>query len=145
MRPALRRGRPVRGPVRALRRWLLAAAAFALALPPALGVAARAAEHGVAAALAAHGLLLLAAGIVTGGVFPLAVAVRLAAGEPVARAASGVEAADHAGAAAGALCGAVLFVPVLGLVRSTLLLAGLLALAALGAAWAERRATKIGR
>ena len=96
-----------------------------------------------AAAVAVHGALLLAAGLATGGVFPLAVAVRLASGDTVVRAAGTVEAADHAGAGAGALFGAVLFVPLLGLARCALLLAVLLALEALAVAWAERRAAKI--
>ncbi|MGE5125644.1 MAG: hypothetical protein ACM3PV_05095 [Betaproteobacteria bacterium] len=123
---------------RMLRVWLSAAVVFSASLPLTLAAAARASRESTIAAFAAHAALLLAAGLVTGGLFPLAVEVRLASGERVAEAAGRIEAADHLGAALAALSGAVLFLPLLGLLRSSLLLAGLLAVAAVLAARAER-------
>jgi spermidine synthase len=119
------------GAVRALRLSLGAALVFAATLPWTLPAAARAAGGGAFAALLAHGALLLAAGVVTGGIFPIAAEARLAAGEGAGEAAGRLEAADHVGAAAAALVGAVLFVPVLGATGSVWLLAGLVAVALL--------------
>jgi spermidine synthase len=68
-----------------------------------------------AAAFVVHGLLMAAAGAATGGVVPAATAVLERAGrDPVAMGAA-LEGADHGGAAVGALAGAVILVPVLGL------------------------------
>ncbi|MBN2194186.1 MAG: hypothetical protein JW751_15320 [Polyangiaceae bacterium] len=78
-----------------------------------------------------HWLLLLLAGAGTGAVFPAAAATLLAAGGNTRSAASSIELADHAGAALGALFTPALFVPVLGLGRSTLLLTVLLGLGSL--------------
>jgi spermidine synthase len=121
------------GSVRGLRLALGAATAFAAVLPWTLPAAARASAGSTFAALLSHGALLLAAGVVTGGVFPLAATVRLAAGDGPGEAAGRLETADHVGAAVTALLGAVLFVPRLGTSGSAWLLAALLA-AALAAA-----------
>lgn len=115
--------------LRALRLSLGAVVAFAVLLPWALGAAARTSEAGTAAVLLAHAALLLAAGAAAGGVFPMAVFVRLAAGDGPGEAAGRLESADHAGAAVAALTGAVLFVPLLGIERSAWLLAALVAVA----------------
>ncbi len=115
--------------VRALRLSLVAAALFALTLPVTLGAASRASAGGPWAALLSHAALLLAAGVVTGGVFPVAAQVRLAAGDGPSEAAGRLETADHVGAAGSALLGAVLFVPLLGIAGSVWLLAGLVAVA----------------
>jgi spermidine synthase len=117
------------GAVRALRLSLGAAALFAATLPWTLPAAARASGGGALAALLAHAALLLAAGVVTGGLFPIAAEVRLAGGDGPGEAAGRLEAADHAGAAAAALLGAVVFVPLLGVTSSLWLLAALVALA----------------
>jgi spermidine synthase len=117
------------GALRALRLSVAAAALFALALPFALAAAARASADGVGGALLGHGALLLAAGAATGGVFPVAAEVRLAAGDGPGDAAGHLEAADHVGAAAAALLGSALFVPLLGLTGTVWLLAGLVAVA----------------
>jgi spermidine synthase len=117
------------GASRALRLSLGAAALFAATLPWTLGAAARASGDSVLAALLAHGALLLAAGAVTGGVFPLAAEVRLAAGDAPGEAAGRLETADHVGASGAALLGAVLFVPLLGISDSAWLLAALVGVA----------------
>jgi predicted membrane-bound spermidine synthase len=83
-------------------------------------------------ALLGHAALVLAAGAATGGVFPVAADVRLAAGDGPGDAAGRLETADHVGAAAAALLGAVLFVPLLGLTGTVWLLAGLVAVALAG-------------
>jgi spermidine synthase len=113
------------GAVRALRLSLGAAALFAATLPWTLPAAARASSGGAFAALLAHAALLLAAGVVTGGLFPIAAEVRLAAGDGPGEAAGRLETADHFGAAVAALFGAVLFVPLLGATGSVWLLAAL--------------------
>ena len=118
---------------RALRLCLAGAFVFSASLPFTLEAAARASQGSSAAALVAYGALLLAAGAITGSVFPVAVTVRLAAGESAGEAAGRVETADHAGAAVAALCGALLFVPLLGMALTALLLAALLAVALAGA------------
>jgi spermidine synthase len=123
---------------RALCVCLAGAFVFSAALPFTLDAAARASQGSQTAALLAYGALLLAAGAATGSVFPVAVAVRLAAGDPPGEAAGRVEAADHVGAAVAALCGAVLFVPLLGMALTALLLAALLAVALAGASAAGR-------
>ena len=117
------------GALRALRLSLGAAALFGAALPWTLAAAARASEGGAFAALLSHAALLLAAGVVTGGVFPIAAEVRLSAGDGPGEAAGRLETADHVGAAAAALFGAVLFVPLLGIAGSAWLLAALVAVA----------------
>ena len=99
------------GSVRGLRLALGAAAAFAVLLPWTLPAAARASAGSLLAALVSHGALLLAAGVVTGGVFPLAAEVRLAAGDGPGEAAGRLETADHVGAAVAALAGAVCSCP----------------------------------
>jgi spermidine synthase len=86
-----------------------------------------------------HGALLLAAGVVTGALFPVAAGVLLAAKRGVRATASSVEAADHAGAAIAALAGGVLFIPVLGLTGSAWLLAVLQAASLLGIGLARGR------
>jgi spermidine synthase len=120
--------------VRGLRLSLAAAVLFALTLPFTLEAASRASAGGTWAALLSHAALLLAAGVVTGGVFPVAAQVRLAAGDGPSEAAGRLETADHVGAAVSALLGAVLFVPLLGIAGSTWLLAGLVAVALAAAA-----------
>jgi spermidine synthase len=117
------------GSLRGLRLALGAAAAFAVLLPWTLPAAARASAGGLFAALVSHGALLLAAGVVTGGVFPLAAEVHLAAGDGPGETAGRLETADHVGAALAALSGAVLFVPRLGIDGSAWLLAALVAAA----------------
>jgi spermidine synthase len=117
------------GAARALRLSLGAATLFAATLPWTLAAAARAAEESAFAALLSHGALLLAAGMVTGSVFPLAAEVRLAAGDAPGEAAGRLETADHMGASVAALLGAVLFIPVLGLSGSVWLLAALVGVA----------------
>lgn len=116
----------------ALRLTVVAALAYALALPWTLDAAAGASRSGLLAAALAHGALLAAAGLVTGALFPVAAAVRLAAGDAAGDAAGRLEAADHVGAAVSALVGAVLFIPTLGFTRSAWVLAALLALALVG-------------
>lgn len=120
---------------RLLRIALALATAFGVALPFALRAAAAASVSGPAAVVA-HGALLLAAGAVTGAIFPLATEVRLLAGEPAGTAAGRIETADHAGAAVAALLVAVIFVPRLGLTATAFLLAGLLASTLLSWTWA---------
>jgi spermidine synthase len=117
------------GSVRALRLSLGAAVLFAATLPWTLPAAARASSAGAFAALLAHAALLLAAGVVTGGLFPIAAEVRLAAGDGPGEAAGRLETADHVGAAVAALLGAVLFVPLLGATGSVWLLAALVGVA----------------
>ena len=123
----------------ALRLSLGAAVLFGAALPWTLAAAARASEGGAFAALLAHAVLLLAAGVVTGGVFPIAAEVRLSAGDGAGEAAGRLETADHLGAAAAALLGAVLFVPLLGIAGSVWLLAALVAVALVATAGPGRR------
>ncbi|HXK10306.1 MAG TPA: hypothetical protein VMT70_11720 [Vicinamibacteria bacterium] len=118
------------GAVRALRLTVGVALVFALALPFALAAAARTAALGWA--LLGHAGLLLAAGAATGGVFPVAAEVRLAAGDGAGEAAGRLETADHVGAAGAALLAAVLLVPLLGLSGTVWLLAALLAVALAG-------------
>jgi spermidine synthase len=117
------------GALRALRFSLGAAALFGATLPWTLTAAARASGGGAMAAVLSHAALLLAAGVVTGGVFPIAAEVRLSAGDGPGEAAGRLETADHVGAAAAALLGAVLFVPLLGISGSVWLLAALVAVA----------------
>ncbi len=114
---------------RILRLCLGISTAFGVALPFALMAGARLSNAGSLTAVLAHGALLLAAGVVTGAVFPAAAEVRIAAGETTGAAAGRLETVDHVGAAVAALTGAVVFVPLLGLTRSAVLLAGLLAVA----------------
>ena len=128
----LRAGEGGSGATGPLRLALAGALAYAVALPWTLDAAAEASESGLVAALLAHGALLLAAGVVTGSFFPLGAAVRLAAGAGAGDTAGRLETADHVGAAAAALVGAVFFIPTLGFTRSAWLLAALLALALVG-------------
>ena len=117
------------GAVRALRLSLGAAVLFAATLPWTLPAAARASGGGAFTALFAHAALLLAAGVVTGGIFPIAADVRLATGDGPGEAAGRLETADHVGAAGAALLGAVLFIPLLGAMGAVWLLAALVAVA----------------
>ncbi len=125
------RGEEWAGPT-GLRLALAVALSYAVTLPWTIGAAAQASASGLVAALLAHGALLLAAGVVTGALFPMAAATRLAAGDDAAEAAGRLETADHVGAAVAALFGAVLFIPALGFASSAWLLAALLALALAG-------------
>ena len=70
-----------------------------------------------------HGVLLLVAGMVTGSLFPVAAGVLLAGPRGVRETASGLEAADHLGAAAGAFLPGVILVPLFGLGVTCLLVA----------------------
>jgi len=86
--------------------------------------------------------LVLLAGVVGGAAFPLAGQVYLQQAAGIGRAAGAVEAADHAGACAGALVTGVALVPVLGLASACLLIASIKLLAVgllLGVAVAVRR------
>lgn len=120
----------------ATRRWLMVASgltlAFGAALPLALPVAGAVAESSQFAAVAAHGVLLFLAGLVTGGMFPVGVGVLLAGGASATEAAGRIETSDHWGAALAALAGAVLFIPVFGIVVSGWLIAAILGLAFAG-------------
>jgi predicted membrane-bound spermidine synthase len=69
-----------------------------------------------------HGLLLLAAGLVTGATFPTAAGVLQSVGGEVGTTASRLERADHVGAAVAALVCGVVYIPVLGLVGTAWLL-----------------------
>ena len=111
---------------------------YAFALPWTLRAAVQASAPGLISALLAHGALLLAGGVVTGALFPVASAVRLQSGDDASAAAGRLESADHAGAGAAALVGAVLLIPRLGLARTAWLLAALLVLALVGVAVARR-------
>ncbi len=87
------------------------------------------AERGTLLTLAAHGGLLLLAGLVTGAVFPAAAATLIGEGQGASEAAGRLETADHVGAGLAALFGAVVFIPALGLARSAWLLVVLQGLA----------------
>jgi spermidine synthase len=76
-------------------------------------------------------LLVLAAGVGTGVVFPLSAHIAVLSGRPLARAAGTLDAVDHLGAALGAFLTGVILVPVLGRTITCLLLA--LACALIGA------------
>lgn len=76
-------------------------------------------------------LLVLAAGVGTGVVFPLSAHIAVLSGRPLARAAGTLDAVDHLGAALGAFLTGVILVPVLGRTTTCLLLA--LACALIGA------------
>ena len=138
VRRAVAAGGPCVGEMLALRRALMFALLVGCTVPLLLAAAPALARTGSLPTFVLHALLLLAAGLATGVVFPLAVEVLLAGGEMPGAAAARVEAADHAGAAVAALVGAVLFVPVLGLRASALLLAVLLAVPALAVALSAR-------
>jgi predicted membrane-bound spermidine synthase len=119
----------------ARRRLPLAGAAallFALLMPAAL----RALDHPALGRAALpeilHGALLLLAGVITGSLFPVAAGVLLAGRRGVRETASGLEAADHVGAAVAALLGGVVFIPALGLLGTARLLAALQAVALAG-------------
>jgi spermidine synthase len=111
------------------RAWLLVVCALALlyavALPLTLPAVGRLAEQGPVAALAAHGVLLFLAGLVTGGVFPAGVGALLADGSSATDAAGRIETSDHFGAALAALVSAVLFIPLFGIVATGWLVAAL--------------------
>lgn len=83
------------------------------------------AESGTLLTLAAHGGLLLLAGLVTGALFPAAAATLVGEGQSAGEAAGRLETADHLGAGLAALFGAVVFIPALGLTRSAWLLVAL--------------------
>ncbi len=111
--------------------WLLfGLAAFSAALP---WLQAAAVLEALPMALAQAWLLLLVltAGVGTGLVFPMAGQVAVRRGRPVGRAAGGLDAWDHLGAALGALLAGVVLVPALGRASTCLVLAGLCALAGL--------------
>ncbi len=88
---------------------------FAVLVPIALRAVTRLPAGSSAAAAAMLGGLLLVCGVFTGIPFPLAAAVLLQGGAQTGSAGGAVEAADHAGAMAAALLGAVIFIPALGL------------------------------
>jgi hypothetical protein len=71
----------------------------------------------------AHAALLLAAGMITGSLFPVAAGVLLSGLRGIRETASGLEAADHWGAAGAALLGGVIYIPALGLAATAWLLA----------------------
>jgi predicted membrane-bound spermidine synthase len=83
---------------------------------------------------AGHGALLLAAGCVTGGLFPVAAAALLETGRGAREAAARLSTADHLGAALAALLTAVVLVPALGLAATAWLFATQVGLATLVAA-----------
>jgi spermidine synthase len=68
-------------------------------------------------------LLVLAAGVGTGVVFPLSAHIAIRSGRSLARTAGTLDAADHLGAALGAFLTGVILVPVLGRTTTCLLLA----------------------
>jgi spermidine synthase len=117
--------------LRALRLSLGAAILFGASLPWTLAAAARASLGGAFEAVLSHAALVLAAGVVTGGVFPVAAEVRLSAGDAAGEAAGRLETADHVGAAAAALLGAVLLIPLVGIAGTLWLIAALVAAALL--------------
>ena len=67
-------------------------------------------------------LLLLVAGILTGGEFPLAAKLHLTESKLVGYTAGILDSADHLGACAGALLTGVIFVPLLGVMETCLIL-----------------------
>ena len=72
-----------------------------------------------------HGTLLLAAGVITGSLFPAAAGVLLSERRGIRETAAGLEAADHWGAAVAALLAGIIYVPALGLIPTAWLLAAL--------------------
>jgi spermidine synthase len=125
--------RPSARPLRRLAVLEAAAALLCLACPWLLT---RAVALPDGPALAALLVLAAAGGFVTGLEFPAAVAYRMAGGgTTVERAAGGLDAADHAGAAVGALAIGVILLPALGLGAACALAAALngASLLALGA------------
>jgi predicted membrane-bound spermidine synthase len=76
-------------------------------------------------------LLVLAAGVGTGVVFPLSAHIAVLSGRSLARTAGALDAVDHLGAALGAFLTGLILVPVLGRTTTCLLLA--LACASIGA------------
>ena len=131
-------GRPRPG-LRAILALDLASAAFAAALVLVLALVRGAA--GDWPVQAATFLLVTVSGILGGLVFPLAASVALRDKATPGRAAGAIDAADHAGASAGALVTGVVLVPVLGISGTCLVLAALKAASALlvGAAAATAR------
>jgi spermidine synthase len=119
-----------------VQRWLpavtAAALAFALIMPGALHVLGHPALGRPGFPEILHGALLLAAGLITGCLFPVAAGVLLSGPRGVRETASDLEAADHAGAAGAALLGGVLFIPLLGLSGTAWLLLALQAVAFVG-------------
>ncbi|HEX7581287.1 MAG TPA: hypothetical protein VF580_14920, partial [Thermoanaerobaculia bacterium] len=122
------------------RRALLAAVTVAgvtgLAVSWAISALSRLSGSPAALTLAAYAALLLACGLVTGSLFPVAMRAFLASEPGSLQAAGRFETADHAGAAVAALVSAVILVPDLGLTAT----AGLAALLMLAAATAVARA-----
>ncbi len=122
-------------PERSRRRLLLTTAAaffFALAMPGVLrGLGAPALLRPGIPDLV-HALLLLASGIITGSLFPVAAGVLLSGREEIRETAGRLEAADHWGAALAALLGGIVTIPVLGLAKTAWLLAALEAAAVAG-------------
>jgi len=110
------------------RTWLVATSALALGFGILLSlsflllpaIAGRAVQSSAPFLFALHGALLLAAGFVTGCVFPSSAGALLGADGSTAqlrsaKAAGAIESADHAGAAVAALLASILFIPVFGL------------------------------
>ena len=124
-------------PARTLPATLLATGATFAAIAVLLPLLATLSAAPRVAALGAHLSLLLLAGAATGGLFPVAAAALLAAGEDAGKTAARFASADHLGAAAAALLSGVVLVPALGM-RATGLLAAALVLSA-GAASARTR------
>ena len=73
--------------------------------------------------LAPDNILVLAAGVGTGVVFPLSAHIAVLSGRSLARTAGALDAVDHLGAALGAFLTGVILVPVLGRTTTCLLLA----------------------
>jgi spermidine synthase len=138
---ALRRGAEL--PAGRARDWLPAITAgallFALAVPSALHALGRPALDRSGLPDLLHAALLLAAGLVTGGLFPVAAGVLLAARRDTLQTAGALETADHAGAAVAALVGGVVLIPALGLTGTAWLLAALQAVVLAGALLARHR------
>lgn len=125
------------------RRWLPAVTAaallFSLAVP---GLLRRLGDPGlqrIGIPDLLHGALLLAAGAVTGSLFPVAAGSLLSSRRGIRETAGGLEAADHWGAAVAALLGGVIYIPALGLAATAWLLAALEAAALAGVLLASFR------
>ena len=129
-------------------RWLAAVTAaalgFALLLPGALRWLGSPALDAATLPGLLHGLLLLVAGLITGSLFPVAAGALLAGRHGVRAAASGLEAADHAGAAVAALLGGVIFIPALGLTGTAWLVVALEIAALVGVGLALPRREEAG-
>jgi spermidine synthase len=107
----------------------LVALAFAAVIPVALWLLGIWPSMAPIVALAVHGLLVALAGLVTGGVVPAMTSRLGRAGVGAVGQGAILEAADHAGAAVGALLGGVVLIPVLGFVGTAAALTAVQALA----------------